>query len=91
MSLFTSTAAWITDEHRMFADMAGRFMDDELSPNIEAWVENGVVDRDFWRKAGETGLMACAIPEEYGGPGGGMGLDAITTCEQGRQGDAGGG
>ncbi|NOD62200.1 MULTISPECIES: acyl-CoA dehydrogenase family protein [unclassified Ruegeria] len=89
MPLFTSTAAWVTDEHRMFADMAGRFMDDELSPNIETWVENGVVDRGFWRKAGETGLMAGAIPEEYGGVGGGMGFDAITAYEQGARGDAG--
>ncbi|NOD75806.1 MULTISPECIES: acyl-CoA dehydrogenase family protein [unclassified Ruegeria] len=89
MPLFTSTAAWVTDEHRMFADMAGRFMDDELTPNIETWVENGVVDRGFWRKAGETGLMAGAIPEEYGGVGGGMGFDAITAYEQGARGDAG--
>ncbi|WP_050604734.1 acyl-CoA dehydrogenase family protein [Ruegeria sp. 6PALISEP08] len=89
MPLFTSTAAWVTDEHRMFADMVGRFMDDELSPNIETWVEKGVVDRDFWRKAGETGLMAGAIPEEYGGVGGGMGFDAITAYEQGARGDAG--
>ncbi|WP_298852305.1 acyl-CoA dehydrogenase family protein [uncultured Ruegeria sp.] len=89
MSLFTSTAAWVTDEHRMFADMAGRFMDDEMSPNIDTWVENGVVDRDFWRKAGETGLMAGAIAEEYGGVGGGMGFDAITAYEQGARGDAG--
>ena len=89
MSLFTSTASWVTDEHRMFAEMAGRFMDDELAPNIETWVDNGVVDRDFWRKAGETGLMAGAIDEEYGGVGGGMGFDAVTIYEQTSRGDAG--
>jgi len=89
MSLFTSTAAWVTDEHRMFADMAGRFMDDELSPNIEGWIGRGVVDRDFWRKAGAAGLMAGAIDEGYGGVGGGMGFDAVTIYEQTSRGDAG--
>ncbi|WP_424832964.1 acyl-CoA dehydrogenase family protein [Ruegeria sp.] len=89
MSLFTSTATWVTDEHRMFAEMAGRFLDDALVPNIDAWVENGVVDREFWLKAGETGLMAGSIPEEYGGVGGGMGFDAVTLYEQGSRGDVG--
>ena len=89
MSLFTSTATWVTDEHRMFAEMAGRFLDDALVPNIDVWVENGVVDREFWLKAGETGLMAGSIPEEYGGVGGGMGFDAVTLYEQGSRGDVG--
>ncbi len=89
MSLFTSTAAWVTDEHRMFAEMAGRFLDDELVPNAETWAENGIVDRAFWHKAGETGLMAGAIPEEYGGVGGDMGFDSVTLYEQTARGDAG--
>ncbi|WP_420584971.1 acyl-CoA dehydrogenase family protein [Ruegeria sp.] len=89
MSLFTTTAAWVTDEHRMFAEMADRFIEDELVPNIERWNENGVVDRDFWHKAGDMGLMAGAIPEEYGGVGGGLGFDAITVYEQAAHGDTG--
>ncbi len=89
MSLFTSSAAWVTDEHRMFADMAGRFMDDELSPNVETWADNGVVDRAFWHKVGEAGLMAGSVAEEYGGVGGGMGFDAVTIYEQAARGDAG--
>ena len=60
MSLFSSTAAWVTEEHRMFAEAAGRFLDDELVPNIETWVDNGVVDRDFWRNAGHEARFAAA-------------------------------
>ncbi|WP_170477180.1 acyl-CoA dehydrogenase family protein [Ruegeria arenilitoris] len=89
MPLFTSSAAWVTEEHRMYADMAGRFLDDELVPNVEAWIEQGVVDRAFWEKAGQAGLMAGAIAEEYGGVGGGMGFDAVTLYEQSARGDAG--
>ena len=89
MSLFTSTAVWVTDEHRMFAEMAGRFMDDALTPNTETWNANGMVDRDFWLRAGQAGLMAGAIAEDYGGVGGGMGFDAVTLYEQAVRGDAG--
>ena len=89
MSLFTSSAAWVTDEHRMFAEMAGRFLDDELVPNVETWVEQGVVDRGFWEKAGQAGLMAGSIAEDHGGVGGGMGFDAVTLYEQSARGDAG--
>ena len=89
MSLFASTAAWVTDEHRMFADMAGRFMDNALVPNIETWAKNGVVDRDFWLQAGQAGLMAGSIAEEYGGVEGGIGFDSVTLYEQTARGDAG--
>lgn len=78
MSLFKPTANWVTDEHQMFAEMANRFMDDELVPNIERWNQNGMVEREFWNKAGDMGLMAGAIAEEYGGVGGGIGFDAVT-------------
>ncbi len=89
MTLFTPTASWKLDEHQMFADMAGRFLDDELVPNIDSWIQNGVVDRAFWRKAGDAGIMGGSIPEEYGGSGGGMGFDSVALYEQARRGDAG--
>ncbi len=89
MSLFSGSAAWVTDEHKMFEEMAGRFLDDELVPNVDRWIDNGVVDREFWLKAGQTGLMAGSIDEEYGGVGGDMGFDAITLYQQAARGDAG--
>ncbi len=89
MSLFSGSAAWVTDEHKMFEEMAGRFLDDELVPSVDRWIDNGVVDREFWLKAGQTGLMAGSIDEEYGGVGGDMGFDAITLYQQAARGDAG--
>ncbi|MBT8167544.1 acyl-CoA dehydrogenase family protein [Falsiruegeria litorea] len=89
MTLFTPTANWITEEHRMFAEMSGRFYDDELVPNIDSWNANGVVDRGFWNKAGEAGMMGGTIAEEYGGVGGGMGFDAVAMYEQAARGDSG--
>ncbi len=89
MTLFSTAATWQQDEHQMFSDSVGRFLDDELTPNIETWAEQGRVDREFWRKAGEAGIMAGSIPEAFGGVEGGIGFDAITVYEQGRRGDTG--
>lgn len=89
MSLFSQTATWASDEHRMFADSVSRFFDDELVPRQDAWADQGVVDRDFWTKAGAAGIMAGAIPEPYGGVGMGMSFDAVTIYEQARKGDVG--
>ncbi|MCI2395736.1 acyl-CoA dehydrogenase family protein [Aliiroseovarius sediminis] len=89
MSLFTPSAAWVSDEHRMFADMTNRFFADELTPNIERWVNQGIVDRDFWRTAGQAGIMGGAIPEDFGGAGGDMGFESVVIYEQTRTGDCG--
>ncbi|WP_170751564.1 acyl-CoA dehydrogenase family protein [Ruegeria lacuscaerulensis] len=89
MSLFTNAANWVTEEHRMFAEMADRFMQDELVPNAERWSDQGQVDRAFWHKAGEMGLMAGSISEEHGGVGGGLGFDAVTMYAQASHGDCG--
>ncbi|MDK3017208.1 acyl-CoA dehydrogenase family protein [Pseudodonghicola flavimaris] len=89
MSLITKTSAWAEEEHRMFADAVGRFYDAELVPNMDRWVDQGMVDRDFWTRAGEAGIMSGAISEDFGGAGGGIGFDAITVYEQGARGDCG--
>jgi long-chain-acyl-CoA dehydrogenase len=57
-------------EHEAFRETLRRFLERELDPNVEAWEHAHIADRTFWRKAGELGLIAPAIPEAYGGPGG---------------------
>lgn len=89
MTLFTASSSWKLDEHEMFADTARRFYQDELVPNIDRFVEQGMVDRAFWTKAGEAGIMAGTIAEEYGGADGPMSFDAVALYEQTRAGDCG--
>ena len=79
---------WITEEHLLFQDAAYRFFQEELTPNIDAWREARVVDRDFWRKAGSAGLLGPAVPEEFGGAGADVSFDAIVGIAQTRAGDA---
>ncbi len=62
---------WLAEEElQILQDAAERFFEQEFVPHAERWREQGKVDRDAWRKAGEAGLLCAAIPGEYGGGGG---------------------
>ncbi|MEO0412940.1 MAG: acyl-CoA dehydrogenase family protein [Pseudomonadota bacterium] len=56
-------------DHEMFRDSVRKFFDKELHPNTEKWEEQGKVDREFWTKSGDAGLLCPTVPEEFGGPG----------------------
>jgi len=67
----TSLPSVFTDEHEIFRETCRRFYREALEPNYLRWEQEGNgTPREFWRKAGEVGLVGMAIPEEYGGPGG---------------------
>ncbi len=87
MSLFTQSAAWVTTEHRIYADMTRRFLQDNMVPHTERWYDQGHIDREFWNLAGEAGIMGAAVPEAYGGAGADMSFEAVTLYEQGFAGD----
>jgi acyl-CoA dehydrogenase len=54
-------------DHEAFRDSFRRFMDKEIAPFHEAWEEQGYVDREVWRKAGQNGFLCMTMPEAYGG------------------------
>jgi alkylation response protein AidB-like acyl-CoA dehydrogenase len=56
-------------DHEAFRDSFVRFLQKEVAPFYEQWEDQGYVDRDLWRKAGENGFLCMSIPEEYGGVG----------------------
>ena len=89
MPLQTTTSTWYSEEHRLYTESVRRFFADELAPNIERWIDAGIVDRVFWVKAGEAGILGAAIEEAYGGAGAGISFDAITIYEQARCSDSG--
>ena len=64
-----------TDEQRMIGDTTREFVDNEVTPQLEA-MENHAweVARELVKKAGDLGLLGATIPEEYGG----LGLDQTT-------------
>ncbi len=58
-----------TADHEAFRDSFRRFMDKEIAPFHAAWEEQGYVDREVWRKAGENGFLCMTLPEAFGGAG----------------------
>ena len=59
-----------SEEHLIFQDAVKTFIEREVTPNQEAWMEAGIVDRSAWKKAGEAGVLCPWLEEKYGGPGG---------------------
>ena len=57
------------EEHEMFRDTVHSFMLNEIQPHADRWHEQGIVDREAFLKAGETGLLMMWADEQYGGAG----------------------
>lgn len=69
--------AWKTEELKIFEEQVGRFLDKEAVPKLDKWIAQKHVDREFWLKAGEAGILCASMPEEYGGAGGTFAYEAI--------------
>jgi alkylation response protein AidB-like acyl-CoA dehydrogenase len=79
--LDTSRRTAFAPEHEQFRSSVRRFFDRELIPHLSRWEEEGIIDRAFWSKAGEAGLLCPTVPEEYGGPGLDFGFNAVIDEE----------
>lgn len=79
------------EEHNMFRDSVRKFFEAEAAPHRDRWNKEGKVDREFWLKCGEAGLLCPNMPEEYGGAGGDYRFCCVVNEEQvyGRAGGAG--
>jgi alkylation response protein AidB-like acyl-CoA dehydrogenase len=58
-----------TDEHRDYRESVRAFLAAEVVPHHERWEAEGIVPRELFAKAARQGLLAMAVPEEYGGAG----------------------
>ncbi len=57
------------EEHKVFRENFRRFCQEEVAPKTEKWLEQGIVDREIWKLAGDNGFLAPQIDEEFGGLG----------------------
>lgn len=56
-------------EHEQFRDSFRRFLEREVIPHRERFREQGMIDREVYRRAGEEGFLCYWVPEEFGGLG----------------------
>jgi alkylation response protein AidB-like acyl-CoA dehydrogenase len=56
-------------DHKDFRESVRRFFGEEVVPNHERWEEEGLVPRELFAKAADKGMLAMAVPEQFGGLG----------------------
>ena len=59
----------LTEDERMVRESARQFAESKLRPRVLEAFRNEQTDPEIFREMGETGLLGCTIPEQYGGSG----------------------
>lgn len=62
--------AYEDEEITLLDDAFSRFLEQEIAPDYEDFVDAGCVSREAWQKTGQGGFLCPSIPEAYGGVGG---------------------
>ena len=57
------------EDHEIFRDSVTKFLQAEVQPHLDGWLEAGIIDRELFRKAGEQGYCLMWADEAYGGMG----------------------
>jgi acyl-CoA dehydrogenase len=57
------------DDHENFREVVRKFIAKEVVPFFPDWEKAGAPPKEFYRRAGELGILGLQIPEEYGGGG----------------------
>ena len=88
-SSHTVTNKLTATDYALVRETARRFCEQEVIPNIQAWEKAGIIPLDWWRRAGEAGLLCVEIDEAYGGAGGNFRSSSLVIEEVMRAGAAG--
>jgi acyl-CoA dehydrogenase len=70
-----------SQEHEIFRRNFRRFVETRVVPQQPKWRKQGVVDREIWLEAGESGFLCPWMEEAYGGPGGDF-LHSVIVMEE---------
>ena len=63
----TSNNPFLNGEHEAIRDQVARFVEREITPNIDAWEEAGELPRALHKAAAEAGVLQIGYPEALGG------------------------
>ena len=56
-------------DHDLFRASVREFVQRQVTPHVDRWEQEGLVDKTMFRAAGQAGLLGMAVPEAYGGAG----------------------
>jgi acyl-CoA dehydrogenase len=57
------------EDHEQFRELVRKFLAKDVVPNYSDWEKAGAPPKEFYRRAGELGILGIQIPETYGGGG----------------------
>jgi len=55
------------EDHEAFRASCKAFLEKNATPNLETFIEDHAIPREFWLEAGKQGFLGLEISEEYGG------------------------
>lgn len=85
----SSDADYFGESHRIFRQMAARFVEREIKPHIDEWEEAGEFPRELYRKAADVGILGVGYPEEWSGNETDIFHEVVVTEELVRSGSGG--
>jgi len=79
-----------TDEHEQLRESIGRWITEEIVPNVDEWEAAREFPRELYARAGELGFLGLKYPQALGGQGGDYVHDAVWAEELASAGASGG-
>jgi acyl-CoA dehydrogenase len=77
---------WSDEEIDAWRETVVRFVEDEVAPADAKAREKGHLDKAFWTRAGELGMLCTDVPDQFGGAGGDFRHEAVLQEEMARRG-----
>lgn len=71
-----------TEDHEQYRKTVREFLAREVTPNIETWESQRMIDKAIFPKAAEAGVYALRVPEEFGGAGETDYRYRLVVCEE---------
>jgi len=71
----------VTENHELFRNAVREFMERDVAPYVEKGEREGSIPKELLEKAKELGLFGISVPQEYGGQGGDLLMEAMAVEE----------
>ena len=70
-----------SDEQQLLRENTADFLEKNLQPFVRSIDDNGEIPENFFKKAGEIGIISPLINQKYGGPGLSF-MDSVIISEE---------